>query len=54
MPTITSIGRDICALLLESTMNKAIAATLRIKCLLCITGALILFGLAATLAFAIG
>ncbi len=33
-------------------MSKAIAVTMRIKCLLCITGALILLGLIATLTYA--
>ena len=33
-------------------MSKAIAVTMRIKCLLYITGALILLGLIATVAYA--
>ena len=33
-------------------MKKAITVTLRIKCLLCITGGLILLGLTAALAYA--
>jgi len=33
-------------------MRRTIAVTMRMKCLLCITGALILLGLTATLAYA--
>jgi len=33
-------------------MRKAIAVTMRVKCLLCITGALILLGLTVALAYA--
>ena len=46
------MGRDICTLLRETTLHKAIAVTMRIKCLLIITAALIFLGLVATLAFA--
>jgi len=36
----------------ESTLNKAIEVPMRIKCLLVITGALIMFLIIATLAYA--
>jgi len=52
MLSITSIRRDISTLLGESTLNKAIEVPMRIKCLLVITGALIMLLLIATLAYA--
>jgi hypothetical protein len=37
----------------EPTLNKSVAITMRMKCLLAITAALILIGLIASLAFAV-
>jgi hypothetical protein len=53
MVSITSIGRDTRVPLRESTLNKSVAITMRMKCLLAITAALIFLGLIATLAYAV-
>jgi hypothetical protein len=47
------MGRDNCALLRETTLHKAIEVTMRIKCLLIITAALIMLFLIASLAYSV-
>ena len=49
---LTSIECDISTLPGETTLNRAIEVPMRIKCLLAITGALLLLLLIATLAYA--